>query len=116
MSRQRRLITRTARNVTWSVGIIVIALAVGAIGYHYFGNLAEPKIPMTWALAIDNAAMILAGEGPLGDGMPTEMGRIFESVYALICGFLFFAIAGFALAPALHHILRNFHLEDEQRR
>jgi hypothetical protein len=40
---------------------------------------------------------------------------MFEGLYALICGFLFFAIAGFALAPALHHVLRTFHLEDESR-
>ena len=106
MMRRQMLMRRLWRNALWALGIITIALAVGMIGYAYFGNQDLIK-------AFANAAMILSGMGPL-DPMPTKAGEIFEGVYALASGLLFFAVAGFALAPALHHVLRSFHLEDEE--
>ncbi len=106
MIRRRRLIQRLTRNAIWALGIIASALAVGMAGYAYFG-------PMDLVKAFANASMILSGMGPL-DPMPTKAGEIFEGAYALVSGLLFFAVAGFALAPALHHILRSFHLEDEE--
>jgi NhaP-type Na+/H+ or K+/H+ antiporter len=108
LNRRQVLLHRLWRNAIWAFGLIVIALAVGIVGYVYFGD------GISWPAAFADAAMILAGEGPL-DQMKTTSGHLFEGIYALICGFLFFAIAGFALAPALHHILRSFHLEDEER-
>jgi hypothetical protein len=105
MIRKRKLIRRLMRNAMWAVSVIAAALAVGVAGYAYFGN-------MDLIRAYANAAMILSGMGPL-DQMPTKPGEIFEGTYALVSGLLFFAVAGFALAPALHHILRTFHLEDE---
>lgn len=103
------LFNRLWRNAQWAALMIAIALFIGMLGYVYFGD------SITWPQAFADAAMILAGEGPL-DQMKTAPGNIFEGIYALICGFLFFAIAGFALAPALHHVLRRFHLEDEARK
>jgi hypothetical protein len=105
MIRRKRLLMRLLRNAAWALGIIAVALVVGMVGYGYFGGMDGVR-------AFANAAMILSGMGPL-DPMPTKAGEIFEGVYALVSGLLFFAVAGFALAPALHHILRSFHLEDE---
>ncbi|MEP6827295.1 MAG: hypothetical protein ABJA10_04410, partial [Aestuariivirga sp.] len=96
------------RNAQWAVLMIVVALFIGMAGYVYFGE------GVSWPAAFADASMILAGEGPL-DQMKTSGGQIFEGMYALVCGFLFFVVAGLALAPALHHILRSFHLEDEER-
>ena len=106
MNRRRTLVRRLARNALWALGVIATALIVGMVGYSYFGDQDASK-------SFANAAMILSGMGPL-DPMPTKAGEIFEGVYALASGLLFFAVAGFALAPALHHILRSFHLEDEE--
>jgi hypothetical protein len=103
------LARRLWRNAVWSLVIIAMALVAGMIGYKFFGE------NISWSQAFADAAMILAGEGPL-DALKTSSGHIFEGTYALVCGFLFFAIAGFALAPALHHVLRSFHLEDEGRK
>jgi hypothetical protein len=103
------LARRLWRNAMWSLFVIALALLAGMIGYVTLGE------NITWSQAFADAAMILAGEGPL-DALKTSNGNIFEGLYALVCGFLFFAIAGFALAPALHHVLRSFHLEDEQRK
>lgn len=106
MMRRKVLALRLWRNALWAIGIITVALAAGMTGYAYFGAQCFSK-------AFANAAMILSGMGPL-DQMPTQSGEIFEGIYALLSGLLFFAVAGFALAPALHHILRGFHLEDEE--
>jgi hypothetical protein len=108
MNRRMMLARRLWRNAMWSLVVIVVALLAGMIGYVTFGD------NITWQQAFADAAMILAGEGPL-DALKTSSGNIFEGLYALVCGFLFFAVAGFALAPALHHVLRSFHLEDEKR-
>lgn len=108
MTRNQILAKRLRRNAIWAAGVIAVSLLVGMAGYVYFGD------GITWPAAFADAAMILAGEGPL-DQLKTSSGQIFEGFYALASGFLFFAIAGFALAPALHHILRSFHLEDEER-
>jgi hypothetical protein len=107
-SRKKVLYNRLWRNAGWALGIIAVALAIGMLGYSYFGNMDFTK-------SFANAAMILSGMGPLEQNMPTKSGEIFEGLYALGSGLLFFAVAGFALAPALHHILRSFHLEDEQQ-
>ncbi len=108
MTRNQVLLHRLWRNSLWAAVVIAVALFAGMVGYVYFGD------GITWAAAFADAAMILAGEGPL-DQLKTPSAQMFEGLYALVCGFLFFAIAGFALAPALHHILRSFHLEDEER-
>jgi hypothetical protein len=114
MNRRRTLLRRTGRNMLWALCVIAVALAVGMVGYVWLGPDVSGR-PITWAAAFADAAMLLAGEGPLDQLASTE-GKIFEGAYALVCGFLFFAIAGFALAPALHHVLRSFHLEDEARK
>jgi hypothetical protein len=106
MNRRKVLVGRLWRNAIWAIGIIAVALGFGIIGYAYFGALSFTK-------AFANAAMILSGMGPL-DQMPTKSGEVFEGIYALLSGLLFLAVAGFALAPALHHVLRGFHLEDEE--
>ena len=107
MIRQRRLRQRLLRNAAWALGIIAVALSVGMAGYMWFGRMDAVS-------AFANAAMILSGMGPLDlTAMDSVPAKLFEGLYALVSGLLFFAVAGFALAPALHHILRTFHLEDE---
>ncbi len=110
MTRQGRLAppavfaARIWANGLWALVIVVTALAVGMVGYMYFGDMGA-------AQGFANAAMILSGMGPL-DKLPTSGGYIFEGIYALVCGLLFFAVAGLVLAPMLHRLLHRFHLED----
>jgi hypothetical protein len=106
MRRQKILVRRLWRNALWAIGVITLALVTGMAGYAAFGSMGA-------AQAFANAAMILSGMGPL-DRLDGTAGLIFEGIYALVCGLLFLAVAGFALAPALHHVLRDFHLEDEE--
>mgnify|MGYP000850388321 CR=1 FL=1 len=91
-------------NGLWALAIVAAALGVGIAGYMFHGN-------MGLAQAFANAAMILSGMGPL-DKLETPAGFVFEGIYALVCGLLFFAVAGLILAPMLHRLLHRFHLED----
>jgi hypothetical protein len=106
IGRSRRLVHRAGRNGLWALVIIAVALGAGMAGYAELGDMGP-------AQSFANAAMILSGMGPL-DKLNTTTGLIFEGVYALVCGLLFFAIAGLVLAPSLHAMLRRFHLEDER--
>ena len=102
------LVARLSRNGVWGLLVIAGAMAVGMAGYMFFGNM-----PVDQAFA--NAAMILSGMGPL-DKLETSAGLYFEGIYALVCGLLFFAVAGLVLSPLLHRVLHSFHLEDETKR
>ena len=102
-----KLIDRSWRNTLWALVVIAVSLAIGMAGYMYFGE------NVTIAGSFADASMILSGQGPL-DQMKTTAGHVFEGLYALVSGFLLFAIAGFALAPAFHHVMRSFHLEDQK--
>jgi hypothetical protein len=87
-----------------ALSVVVVSLAVGMAGYMWFGR-------MGLAEGFANAAMILSGMGPLSQ-LATAGGQIFEGLYALVCGLVFFAVAGLVLAPMLHRLLHRFHLED----
>lgn len=96
---------RLTRNALWSLGIIVIWLIIGMVGY---GGLES----MSTVDAFVNAAMILSGMGPV-QALNTVAGKIFAGFYAIISGIVIFGIAGIALAPLYHRMLHRFHLQDD---
>ena len=57
------------------------------------------------------AALLTAGMGPVKE-INTVTGKIFDSVYALISGFVMLGAAGYLFAPFAHRMLRRFHIED----
>jgi len=107
---QRRLLTRRlARNAAIVGGLILAALGIGAMGYHFLDGLS-------WLDAALNAAMILTGMGPVNP-VVSPAAKVFAIAYALLSGVFFLTMVAVLLAPALHHFLRRFHLElDETRR
>lgn len=100
------LASRLRRNSAIGCVIVSVALAIGMVGYSFFGS-------MGLAQSFANAAMILSGMGPL-DQLTSASGQIFEGIYALVCGLLFFAVAGLVLSPLLHRMLHRFHIEDSE--
>lgn len=88
---------------TLSGGIIVISLAIGVLGYHYFENLP-------WIDALLNASMLLGGMGPV-EALHTDAGKLFASFYALFSGMVLLVAVGVLIAPVFHRILHRFHLE-----
>ena len=108
---RRTLVRRLARNGGIVVALIFAAVAVGAVGYHWFDNLP-------WLDAALNAAMILTGMGPV-DPISTPEAKLFAIAYALFSGVFFLTMVAVLLAPAVHHFFTRFHLEldeEEERR
>lgn len=94
---------RLARNSVVVIGLLSVAIAIGALGYHYLDGLP-------WLDAALNAAMILTGMGPVNP-VVSAPAKVFAIVYAVFSGFFFLTMAAVLLAPALKHFLHRFHLE-----
>ena len=83
--------------------LMIPALGLGVIGYHYLESLP-------WIDALLNAAMLLGGMGPV-NAPQTTAGKLFASFYALFSGVLFLTVAALLFAPLLHRMIHRFHLE-----
>jgi hypothetical protein len=105
---RRVLRYRLARNAGIVVGLIAVALAIGAIGYH------ELDDHLDWLDATLNAAMILTGMGPVHQ-VERPAAKVFAIVYAIASGVFFLSMVAVLLAPALHHFLHRFHLELDEK-
>ncbi len=94
---------RIAWHVLIALGIVLVSLAIGIVGYHQFEGLS-------WIDATVNAAMILGGMGPV-NVLNTNAGKLFASFYALFSGIIFLVAIAVLLAPAVHRFLHRFHVE-----
>jgi len=65
--------------------------------------------------ALLNAAMILAGMGPV-DVLNSDAAKLFASAYALFSGVVFISATGILLAPIFHQVLHRFHIEEKDLR
>jgi hypothetical protein len=99
---------RLARHAGIASAILAAALGIGMLGYRYFENLP-------WIDAFANAAMILAGMGPLTTPMQSDSGKLFAGCYALFSGLVFITVIGIAFAPVVHRLIHKFHLESDSR-
>lgn len=79
-------------------------LVVGTVFYHGIEHFA-------WIDAFHQSALLASGMGPVKE-INTEVGKLFDSFYALISGFVMLGAAGYVFAPFAHRILRRFHIED----
>jgi hypothetical protein len=95
---------RLARNVGLALGLILISLAVGILGYRYFEGL-------DWSRSFGHAAMILGGMGPYGEPK-NESSEVFEGVYALYAGLVLVGVTGLILTPVFHRVMHQLHLPD----
>lgn len=75
------------------------------LGYRYFEG-------MEWIDAFANASMILSGMGPLTP-LETSNGKLFAGLYALYSGLALILATGILLAPVVHRLLHQFHLEEK---
>lgn len=86
--------------------LIGTSLVGGMIGYASFEG-------MGWIDAFANASMILSGMGPL-TSLPTPGGKVFAGFYALFSGLVLIVATGILLAPVLHRMLHQFHVEADE--
>lgn len=100
----RRFALRMGRAVLLWLGLTVIGLATGMIGYAASEGMGAVD-------AFVNAAMILSGMGPVSE-LKTDGGKLFAGVYAIFSGLFVVIATGFVLAPILHRVLHSFHIEE----
>jgi small-conductance mechanosensitive channel len=96
---------RFVRNLVFGSLIIFLSLFLGMLGYRYLENL-------TWLDAFLNAAMILAGMGPV-DTLHSSAGKLFAGCYALFSGVIFLVVIGVTFAPVIHWCLVRFHMQNK---
>jgi hypothetical protein len=84
---------------------IIVAVAIGIVGYHVLA-----KLP--WVDSFLNAAMILGGMGPV-DKLETTPAKLFAAFYALFSGLVFIALMGIVLAPWAHRVMHRFHMDED---
>ena len=101
-----RLRARLREHGLVALGILGASLVVGIWGYWYFAGMS----PLDGFL---NAAMLLSGMGPVGE-LATPAAKLFAGCFALYSGIVFVGLAGFVMAPVLHHLLAKFRLEDSK--
>jgi hypothetical protein len=115
MNLERKRQPLAPRRVFWlrmlvssALAFLVIggSLAIGILGYHYWGGLA-------WLDALVNASMILGGMGPV-DPITRAAGKWFESIYALYSGIALLTSVGLIFAPAIHRFLHAFHIDPDE--
>ena len=102
---RRQYAHRQLRFLAYASMIIAFSLAIGVLGYCYFGDVSIVD-------GFYNASMILTGMGPVTP-MQTDAAKIFASLYALFSGIAFLTTAAVLLAPAIHRVLHLLNLDVE---
>ena len=97
-------IRRVLKNITIALGVIAGCLSIGTFGYHFTARVS-------WIDSFHNASMILSGMGPVIE-IHTMGGKWFSSFYALFSGLVFIANSGIVLAPGIHRLFHQLHLEN----
>jgi hypothetical protein len=96
-------IRRLARFGATALLLISLSWLIGILGYRALEG-------MSWIDSTLNAAMILGGMGPVNP-LRTDAGKLFASFYALYSGVIVLVSSGLLVAPILHRILHEFHVE-----
>jgi hypothetical protein len=100
---REQFMSRLLRHAAIALGLIAGSLLVGVVGYRLTEGLG-------WVDAVLEAAMILAGMGPVHE-LHTTGGKLFASGFALFSGVVFLTTVAVAFAPIFHRFLHRFHLE-----
>lgn len=100
---RRHFVRRFLRNAGIVFGVVFVALAIGAVGYHITAGLG-------WLNAFLNAAMILTGMGPLAP-LKTPAAKVFAIIYSIFSGVVFLSMVAVLLGPLAQRFLHRFHLE-----
>jgi hypothetical protein len=101
----RQFLGRMLRYFIYSLLMIVISVAIGTLGYRYYGKIS-------WIDSFYNACMILTGMGPV-NAMETGAAKLFASFYALFSGIAFLSTIAVFLAPVAHRFLHILHIDED---
>ena len=103
---RKEFILRIIKYSALSIGIILVSLLIGILGYHFLERLS-------WIDSLVNASMLLGGMGPVNP-LHTFAGKLFASFYALFSGMILLVAVSVLIAPIFHRFLHHFHLEIEE--
>ena len=98
-------VQRIAASLAIAIGLMLVALAVGVVGYHLIAGF-------NFVDSLLEASMILGGMGPVRE-LPNDASKIFASVYALFSGVIFIALMGIILSPVAHRVMHKFHIDEK---
>ena len=105
---RRAFVQRSLSHLKAGGVLLLGALSIGILGYHFIARLA-------WIDALMNASMILTGMGPVNT-LNGVAAKLFASGYALFSGVFFLAASSVVLAPLLHRLLHHLHVEDSKQK
>lgn len=100
-----KFIRRFARYVLLTSGMVFFSVAIGTVGYYFFGEL-------TWLDSFYMSCMILTGMGPTAE-MTTTSAKLFSSFFSLYSGVAFLSMTAVFLAPLVHRVLHILHVDAE---
>jgi len=103
---QAHFARRLAANLAAALGLILLSLLIGMAGYQMLEGMSTVDSYL-------NATMILSGMGPVGT-LQTTAGKIFAGTYALYSGVVLIFSTGIILAPVVHRVLHEFHVDDDE--
>lgn len=96
---------RIFRQLAFALGLVVIALAGGMLGYMLIAGLDTVD-------AFLESSMLLSGAGPLyTERSSSNTLKIFSSLYALFGTLVVVMAVGLLGAPVLHRILHRIHAD-----
>ena len=93
---RREFLRHVAKYALISLGLFVVSLLIGILGYRQFEG-------MSWIDAFLNAAMLMGGMGRV-DTLHTDAGKLFAGVYALYCGMVLLIAVGIFAVPIIHRL------------
>lgn len=102
LASRKKFFSRLAQSFLIGALLIVLAVFIGMVGYHYFED-------EQWVDAFLSASMILSGMGPVS-ALKTTAGKLFAGFYALFSGLVFLAIFGIVFAPIVHRFYHDLHI------
>lgn len=97
---------RLLQHALLAAAIVLGSLGLGMLGFRVLEGFS-------WLDAFLNAAMLLGGEGPVGE-LHTAAGKTFAGLYALYSGIVFLAIATLIVAPLAHRLLHHVHVSGRE--
>ncbi len=95
---------RFVRFGSFALGIILVSLGIGILGYHFI-------VGLSWVDSLLNASMLLGGMGPIDTDLQTTGAKLFASFYAIFSGVVFLVAIGILSTPVFHRFLHHFHLD-----
>ena len=106
LATRQSFVRRMGFAVVSALGIDLVALTIGALGFHLTEGLG-------WLDGFLDASLVMTGNGPLV-AVHSPAGKLFTIGYALFGGLAFIVVAGVLLTPVFHRVLHRFHLDPAQ--